>query len=71
MHHTSSDGPGAHDAYLDDDIVVVARAQPGKHCHLCAAFDLKRTDRIGATYHLIRRTIVGGNCRHGETSFVV
>jgi hypothetical protein len=48
VHHAAADRAGPHDADLDHEVVVVARAQARQHRHLRAALDLEHPDGVGA-----------------------
>ena len=65
VHHPSGDGTGPNDADFDDDVVVVARFQPGEHRHLCAAFQLKDPYRVAGTKHPKQLLVAVGDLCHG------
>src|SRR5690606_11213829 len=53
MHHIALNWAGPDDGHFDDEIVEFARLQPRQHAHLCPAFDLEYTDRIGPADHVV------------------
>ena len=53
MNHAALDGTGPHDRHFDDEIVVIARLEPGQHRHLRPALDLEHADRVGLAQHVI------------------
>ncbi len=64
--HTAGDRAGADDAYLDDEIVELARAKSGEHRHLGAALELKDADGVRPGDHLEDRAIGARDARHGK-----
>src|SRR6185312_5429703 len=59
MNHIALNRTWAYDRYFDDEIVIRSWFQPWQHRHLCPAFDLEYTDRVGLAQHLVDLGIFG------------
>jgi len=59
MHHVALDRPGAHDRYLDHQVVEARRLQPRQHAHLRARFDLEHAHGVGGLDHGVGRFVAG------------
>eukprot|EP01133_Synstelium_polycarpum_P022392 gene22391-biopygen18867 len=66
MHHAALDGTGTHQRHFDDEVVELARAQPGQHAHLRARLDLEHADGVGLAHHVVGGGVFAGNVLHAE-----
>ena len=58
MDHVSHDGTGSNNRDLDHDIVEVCGPQSRQARHLCTAFNLKHSDRVGALQCIVNSLVV-------------
>ena len=58
MNHVTLDRTRPNDRDFDHQVIPTTRLEARQHAHLTAAFDLKNTNRIGSTNHVVNPRVV-------------
>ena len=64
MHHLAVNRPWPDDGHLHHEVVPAARLQAREHAHLRPALDLEDPHAVGATEHVVGRSILGRHLMH-------
>ena len=62
MNHVALDRSRPHDRNFHNEIVKTTRPKPWKHRHLGTRLNLKNSNRVGSTHHVVDPFIFGRNC---------